>query len=313
MSSNRRTVVVSFSGGKDSTATALLALQEPNANVRLVFADTGNEHEETLAYVHDYIPARLGRPVETVRADFSADIERKRRYVVEKWPAKGAPPEAVERALRVLVPTGNPFLDLCLMKGRFPARLAQFCTQRLKRWPMDAYMVERLREGGPLESWQGVRRDESRNRAGYADREWAPEGWEVVRPIAGWTADQVVAFVQSHGVELNPLYRQGMNRVGCMPCINCGKDELAAIAARFPRHIDRIREWEQLVSEASRRGWTTFFTDSFEEGETHAEIFDRMRIDRRVAWARTTRGGKQFSLLKVEASDGCSSSYGLCE
>jgi len=42
--------LVSVSGGKDSTATYLLAL-ESGRPFRAVFADTGNEHELTLEYV----------------------------------------------------------------------------------------------------------------------------------------------------------------------------------------------------------------------------------------------------------------------
>ncbi|MFP3757983.1 phosphoadenosine phosphosulfate reductase family protein, partial [Cupriavidus sp. SIMBA_020] len=53
--------VVSLSGGKDSTATLLVALEQHGAeNVRAVFADTGNEHEETYEYALDYLPRALG-------------------------------------------------------------------------------------------------------------------------------------------------------------------------------------------------------------------------------------------------------------
>jgi Lon protease-like protein len=34
-----------------------------------------------------------------------------------------------------------------------------------------------------------------------------------------------------------------MGRVGCMPCINCRKDELREIALRFPETIERIERW----------------------------------------------------------------------
>ena len=39
--------VVSVSGGKDSTATYLLALEQTGGDFDAVFADTGNEHEAT--------------------------------------------------------------------------------------------------------------------------------------------------------------------------------------------------------------------------------------------------------------------------
>jgi 3'-phosphoadenosine 5'-phosphosulfate sulfotransferase (PAPS reductase)/FAD synthetase len=53
--------VVSVSGGKDSTATALLAIERyGRENCRFVMADTGHEHEITTAYVTDYLPQALG-------------------------------------------------------------------------------------------------------------------------------------------------------------------------------------------------------------------------------------------------------------
>lgn len=308
-----RCIIVSISGGKDSTATALLAMEEVGAECRFLFCDTGNEHELTYEYVYDYMPRALGVKVTTLRADFRRQIEGKRQYIAEKWPGKGVPQEAIRRALSVLHPTGVPFLDLCLWKGRFPSRRAQFCTQELKRYPLDAYTLDLIAQHEIVESWRGIRRDESQNRRNAAARERAAEGWEVVHPIVDWTAEQVVSFVVRRGIELNPLYRLGMTRVGCMPCINVNKNELAEIARRFPDHIDKIREWERLVGEAGKRGWTTFFTDSQGEYETSVEIYERLRIDNRVLWAKTAYGGVQFDLLKSAAPSPCASVYGLCE
>lgn len=306
--------VVSVSGGKDSTATALIAMDRMGReNCRFVFADTGNEHELTLEYVNDYMPTVFGEVV-TLKADFTRVMAGKRAYIRKHWANHGVPDEFVERALILLQPTGNPFLDLCIWKGRFPSRKAQFCTQELKRRPLDNYMLERLAEGYELSSWRGIRRDESQNRAMAKESEMSAEGWRIEHPIVDWTAQQTVDFVVGRGVKLNPLYSLGMGRVGCMPCINCAKDELLEISKRFPDHIDRIREWEVMVSHAAKRGWTTFFCDSLEDGETDADVFQRLKIDSRIAWAETAHGGRQQDFIRngpvVEA---CSSVYGLCE
>lgn len=310
----KRLAVVSVSGGKDSTATALIALDRVGREgCRFVFADTGNEHELTLEYVNDYLPTVVG-PITTLRADFSRQIAGKRVYVERVWREEGVPEAIVERALSVLQPTGNPFLDLCVWKGRFPSRKAQFCTQELKRAPLDAMMLNLLEEGYELSSWRGIRRDESENRRNAQEHERAAEGWDIEHPIVAWTAQEVVDFVVGRGVRLNPLYSMGMGRVGCMPCINCTKDELLEISKRFPLHINRIREWESLVCLAAKRGWTTFFCDSAEEGETDAAIFYRMNIDGRVRWAQTKRGGRQADFIRaLEPAPACSSLYGLCE
>lgn len=348
-------VIVSVSGGKDSTATLLLALGSIHKRaVFPVFADTGHEHELTYEYL-DYLERRLGIAIKRLKADFSAMWWQRRDYVRDKWPAKlraGRPgswswkddrsgdpdlpppaeefapaetvdcewspavrplpgPEAdfvVARALEVLDagPTGNPFLDLCIIKGRFPSRRAQFCTQHLKRYPLDAYAAEMLAAHGAVESWQGVRADESPNRADLAEREEVPEGWTIVRPILRWTAAEVFAKIAAAGVEPNPLYKLGMNRVGCMPCINTSKDELWQISERWPGHIARVAHWEGLAAAARRCGQATFFHASDPAATPDIHSF--------VEWSKTTRGGRQFDLLKsMGVAPGCSSSYGLCD
>lgn len=331
--------VTSVSGGKDSSATAILSAEDhPQEFCRYVFADTGNEHDLTYEYVYGYMQNVMGFKIDTVKADFTEKIKKKKIYIEEHWEEKGVDPTMVSDALAIMEPTGVPFLDLCLWKNRFPSRRAQFCTQELKRYPMDAYMFELMELGYKLESWRGIRKDESQARRHAVEREEAAEGWTIVHPIVDWTAQETVDFVINQGFELNPLYAQGMNRVGCMPCINCSKPELQEIAKRFPEHIDKIREWERLVALAAKRGFATFFAgpairrDSPMDGyvlkpktakdgtilppyvEGDKLVYARMNIDQKVEWSKTTFGGRQYDLMgDAEAPDQCTSSYGLCE
>lgn len=234
--------------------------------------------------------------------------------MAKTWREEGVPEAIVERALSVLHPTGNPFLDLCTWKGRFPSRKALFCTQELKRRPLDNLMLDLIGSGHEVSSWRGIRRDESQNRANALEHDVAAEGWKIEHPIVHWTAQQTIDFVLSRGLKLNPLYSLGMGRVGCMPCINCNKDELLEISKRFPAHIDRIREWESIVSMAAKRGLTTFFTDRKEGEESDSEIFARLNVDARVRWAQTSHGGRRADWIReMEPAAACSSLYGLCE
>lgn len=307
--------IISVSGGKDSTALLLLAIERSTENMQAVFADTGNEHQQTYDYVQ-YLHENVF-PIRRVAADFSQQIEGKRQYVLTKWSEKGVSQANIDRAAAALVPTGNPFLDLCIWKGRFPSSKAAFCSEELKRNPIIRKVQNPLLDAGDdVVSWQGVRRDESLRRSTLTERELksrredtGAELWNY-RPILDWTAADVFAMHDKRGVMKNPLYSQGMGRVGCMPCINCRKDELLEISRRFPEAIERIRMWEDAVKQASKLKAATFFSAPSDDNEWSA----KQTIDRRVEWAKTSRGGKQYDMLRViDDAPLCSSIYGLCE
>ena len=308
-------VIVSLSGGKDSTATALLAI-ERGVDPMLGFADVGHEHQSTYEYV-DYLEEKLGINIKRVKADFSKQIERKREVVQTKWRKDGISEDKIERALAVLYPTGNPFLDLCIWKGRFPSMLNRFCTMELKIHPFNEQIIlPALKEYGEVESWVGVRADESPSRAKLPEREMDDTGAEMVRPILKWDVEDVFAMHRKHGIKPNPLYTQGMSRVGCMPCVACGKEDIRQIAMRFPEEVERIAEWEAIVREASKQNHAAFFTLRKEEveGLSYEEHEKYASIKGRVEWANTTKGKVQYDLISVyEEPSVCHSIYGLCE
>lgn len=142
----------------------------------------------------------------------------------------------------------------------------------------------------------------------------------------GTTATYCLAIARRHGVAPNPLYGWGLKRVGCFPCINCAKAELALVDSHFPEQIDRLEEWERLVSDASKRGHMSFFTlvnDPVMAAEW--EIFKaaggkavlspadgQFGVRRMVEWAKTDRGGRQYSLFARDVSTVCHQ-WGACE
>ena len=119
-------------------------------------------------------------------------------------------------------------------------------------------------------------------------------GTEIFRPILKWTVDDVFAMHRRYGVTPNPLYTQGMSRVGCMPCISCNKEELRQIAMRFPAEIERVAEWEALLQEASKVDGATFFTSRASEADGEG------KINSKVEWSNTTKGKVQYlSLIHI--------------
>lgn len=312
--------IVSVSGGKDSTATLLVAIAMETPNLQAVFADTGNEHEQTYEYLH-YLAQATGITITQVRADFSRQIAGKRRFVETSWREQGIAEAVVLAALEVLQPTGNPFLDLCIWKGRFPSRKAQFCTMELKRDPMlEQVVMPLMSPENMLISWQGVRADESLARRYLPECDEVGGGLFNYRPILKWDIPAVFEAHRYMGIKPNPLYSQGMGRVGCMPCINCRKDELREIALRFPEVIDRIDRWEKITQQASKCGAATFFAGSNAKhpkgsisGMSAAEVMEIASIRQAVEWSKTSRGGIQYDLMIATDSADCSSSYGLCD
>ena len=294
--------IVSVSGGKDSTALLLLAIERQTENLEAWFADTGHEHQQTYDYI-DYLSNKVW-PIKTIKADFSAQISRKREFVATKWREQGVPEDRVLKALETLVPTGNPFLDLCLWKGRFPSTKARFCSEELKRNPIVEAQIELLDAGNEIWSWQGVRADESLARRDLPELDEVGGGLWNYRPILKWTADDCFAMHKKHGIKHNPLYEQGMGRVGCMPCIHARKDELLEISKRFPEEVERVARWERLVSAASKRGSSTFGVG------VDVSVSSIYSV---VEWAKTSHGGKQYDFLRMEEGPSCSSIYGLCE
>lgn len=355
--------VVSVSGGKDSTATLLLAIDRFGRDrVLPIFCDTGNEHEAVYEYL-DYLEDTLDVQIHHLRANFDTEIATKRIFIAQDartrreydsapvFDANDCPVwqrtstgklvtkaikvdgeivelrfiqkqkkvgggrrvrwtnKAKRRALAVLQPTGNPYLDLCLWKGRFPSRKRQFCTEELKRNPAVSFQLDLIDAGHTVISWQGIRRDESLNRRNALKFEKIAPSLYIFRPIVEWTATDVFSFCADHRVKPNPLYLQGMGRVGCMPCINANKAEFREIAARFPAHIARIAEWEKQVALASKRMAATFVPApgiTPRDAPNH-DIFSV------IEWSKTSRGGRQFDMLAelIEPS-ACASMYGLC-
>lgn len=202
-------IIASFSGGKDSTAL-LVALQASGLPFTAVFADTGWEHPVTYAYI-DEVAAKLG-------------------IVVHKVGVAGG---MVARSAT---------------RAGFPTRMAKWCTQELKLDPIRAFTVGLRATVGDTVAAVGVRADESAKRAELPELgdDSGPKGFDgyVWRPLLRWTIDDVLRAIREAGLDVNPLYRMGMDRVGCFPCIFASKAELHAMAEIWPERVDQIEALE---------------------------------------------------------------------
>jgi hypothetical protein len=271
-----------FSGGIDSqAATRFMLNRHGAARVVLVNSDAGgNEHPLTVEHIGWY--SAHVHPVVRITAkvgDFRTD---------EWCEKKGVDPKA-----------DLTFPELAKIKGRFPSRKAQFCTEALKLAPIRRWIAEHYLDGN-YARFTGVRRDESLARSQREWMEW--DGYydcKLYNPVYDWSKQMCFDYVKLHREQINPLYSLGFTRVGCAPCINSGKDDILNWATRFPEMIDKVRAWERHVGR-------TFF----------APCVPGMAInwiDDVVAWAKTDYGGRQNNMFRILPPPACESRYGLCE
>jgi len=210
--------VVSVSGGKDSTALYLWAIEQfGRTGFRAVFADTGSEHPATVNYVRNLSELASGPEVEMVKADFSKQLAAKEK-----------------------TPSGVPFLDMLMVKGP-PSPKHQFCTEKLKLAPIRDWL-ESVRGDADVFMYVGIRAAESERRAAMPQVQFSEFfDCEVRRPLLYWSETQVFGQLNKFGVEPNPLYEAGYTRVGCFPCIYSCKQDLA----RMPDWAwQRLFDWE---------------------------------------------------------------------
>tara|TARA_Y100000034_G_scaffold93224_1_gene112795 strand:+ start:279 stop:1421 length:1143 start_codon:yes stop_codon:yes gene_type:complete len=207
-----RQVILSMSGGKDSTACALL-LRANNVPFRAVFMDTGWEHPVTLRYVKEVLDPMFGVEVLTSEG-MEALVER-----------KGIFPSRFKR--------------FCTDE----LKLKPF-----KRW-LEGQYPDKAARRHEVVNVIGVRRAESARRS-QAER-WNSDGYmgiDVWRPLVEHSYGDVIAMHQAAGVVPNPLYLNGASRVGCFPCIYARKAEIAMVQRLLPERIDKIRELEETLS-----------------------------------------------------------------
>jgi len=225
------TYIVSYSGGKDSTATLLWSLENlPRERLQVVFADTGVEWPETLEYLN-YIERELGVSIDRIRAG-DRPFPPKRN---------GEPREELSG--------GSSMYELVRLRGRWPAPRYRYCTTYLKRYPLLYYQ----REFENPVSIEGTRAEESKSRANKA---WFdPKGDKttipICRPVLRWTEREVWEYLRAHGILPNPVYNYA-TRCGCWCCIMARRAEVL----NFCRiHPELAREAADVEAEIGHR-WT---------------------------------------------------------
>ena len=211
-------IVISFSGGKDSTVTADLtvkALSDPS--IVHIFGNTTLEFPSTIEYAERF---RKNNP----KAIFRIALNRE-----------------------------QDFMKVCEDIGP-PARMMRWCCSMFKTGPITR-ILNRYNRDKSILTFYGIRKCESVSRSKYNRVEDNAESvkiqkQKVASPIFYWMDIDIWLYLLGEGVDFNDAYRLGYDRVGCWCCPNNNE------RAQFLSSIymaDKYNEWRDFLIRFAKR------------------------------------------------------------
>ncbi len=204
-------IVLSFSGGKDSTATADIVIKAlSNPSLVHIFGDTTLEFPFTTEYAQRY---RENNP----QAIFQIAKNREQN-----------------------------FYDVCDDIGP-PARMMRWCCSMFKTGPITR-VINSLYRNQQILTFYGIRKNESVSRSKYNRIEDDAESIKiqqqtVASPIFFWRDIDVWLYILAENVDFNDAYRVGYDRVGCWCCPNNNQRAQFLSRIYMPEQSKKWREF----------------------------------------------------------------------
>lgn len=184
----RENIVLSFSGGKDSTVTADLAVKAlSDPSLVHIFGNTTLEFPLTIEYTHRF---------------------------------RNNNPKAI---FRIAQNKEQDFYKVCEDIGP-PARMMRWCCSMFKTGPITRILNRYYRDINIL-TFYGIRKCESVSRSKYNRVEDNAESikikkQKVASPIFLWQDLDIWLYIFGEDIDFNDAYRLGYDRVGCWCCPN---------------------------------------------------------------------------------------------
>jgi len=211
-------IVLSFSGGKDSTATADVVIKSlGNPSLVHIFGNTTLEFPLTYEYANRY---REDHPL----AIFKTAKNREQN-----------------------------FYDVCEDIGP-PARMMRWCCSMFKTGPITR-VINGLYRNQQILTFYGIRKSESVSRSKYNRIEDDAESVKiqqqtVASPIFFWKDIDIWLYLLAEKVDFNDAYRLGYDRVGCWCCPN--NNQRAQFLSRIYMP-EESKKWREFLIEFAKK------------------------------------------------------------
>ena len=213
-------IVVSFSGGKDSTVSADLAVKAlSDPSIVHIYGDTTLEFPSTTEYAERF---------------------RKNH------------PNAI---FQIAKNDEQDFYDVCEDIGP-PARMMRWCCSMFKTGPITR-VINSLYDSQQILTFYGIRKAESVSRSKYNRIEDSADAVKikqqtVASPIFFWKDIDIWLYILSEKIDFNDAYRLGYDRVGCWCCPNNNQRAQFLSRIYMPEKSTKWRDF--LISFAAKIG-----------------------------------------------------------
>ena len=217
--------IVSFSGGKDSTAMLLIMLEKGWQVDEVVFCDTGMEFPGMYKHI-DQVEKRIERKIKRLTPEKSFHY-----YMFEHVKQKGK--------------------NMGHKGYGWPTAMGRWCTDRLKVRPTKRY----LKGNKNVVLCLGIAADEAERTATKTKE--AVNSEKVAYPLVEWgmTEKECLEYCYREGFDWNGLYEQ-FNRVSCWCCPLQPRSSFKALRTYHPDLWNELIEMDKLSSN-SIKSYTT--------------------------------------------------------
>lgn len=241
---------ISFSGGRTSAYMLWRVLEAHKMNLpleaKVIFCNTGKEHESTLDFVRDI---EKHWDISIVWLEYARN---EAKFNVVNY----------ETASR----NGEPFSALIESRSFLPNSVMRFCTTELKINPINRYMAS---IGLPeFQTMAGIRADEPRRVVKLRETLLAPLA------IAGVTQLDVQAFWKANSFDLGLEFRDKVTPLGnCDLCFMKGAYQLISIIQQEPKRAIWWADQEKKIGGRFSKDRPDY-TQMMNFGINQADMFD---------------------------------------